>query len=86
MIILNWCTELSFLQAREDWKYAAMVIDRVFLIIYMCAVFAGMLAIIFEAPQALTFFKNILSSGLEEEYPDDVQYLVNMTLSWCLQS
>ncbi len=70
------------MQAREDWKYTAMVIDRVFLIVYLCAVFAGTMAIIMEAPHALTFFKNIITNtGLEEDYQDNVEYLVNVSLS-----
>ena len=36
-----------------------MVIDRIFLIFYMCGIFIGNVAIIFEAPLATNFFKEL---------------------------
>ncbi|XP_054748070.1 neuronal acetylcholine receptor subunit alpha-2-like [Lytechinus pictus] len=47
-------------KAREEWKIVAMVIDRIFLIIYLCAVFIGTLSIVLEAPLARDFFMDIL--------------------------
>ena len=46
----------SSVQAREDWKYVAMVVDRIFLIIFLCGVFAGTITIMLEAPLAKEFF------------------------------
>ncbi|XP_071946518.1 neuronal acetylcholine receptor subunit beta-4-like [Antedon mediterranea] len=43
-------------KAKEEWKYCAMVLDRIFLIIYLCGVFIGTVIIIMEAPLATTFF------------------------------
>lgn len=34
----------------EDWKFVAMVLDRLFLWIFIVACFVGSAAIIFEAP------------------------------------
>ena len=51
---------LCLLQAREEWKLVAMVIDRIFLIIYLCAVFIGTLSIVLEAPLAREFFMDVL--------------------------
>ena len=38
------------LQVREDWKYVAMVLDRLFLWIFTTAVLLGTAAIILQAP------------------------------------
>ncbi|XP_033126739.1 neuronal acetylcholine receptor subunit alpha-3-like [Anneissia japonica] len=43
-------------KAKEEWKYCAMVFDRIFLIIYLCGVFVGTVVIILEAPLATSFF------------------------------
>lgn len=41
----------SFLfQIREDWKYVAMVLDRLFLWIFTTACFVGTLGIVLQAP------------------------------------
>ena len=70
----------SYLQAREDWKYIAMVIDRIFLIVYVCVVVSGTAAIIFQAPLARTFFSDIVTgASLKEKYEDDVT-VVNKTI------
>ena len=37
-----------------------MVVDRIFLILYLCAVCAGSVVIILEAPLATFFFKHLL--------------------------
>ena len=37
-------------QVREDWKYIASVIDRVQLIIFICATICGMLIILLRVP------------------------------------
>lgn len=37
-------------QVKEDWKYVAMVLDRLFLWIFTLAVFAGTAGIILQAP------------------------------------
>lgn len=39
-----------FVQVKEDWKYVAMVLDRLFLWIFTLAVFAGTAGIILQAP------------------------------------
>ena len=41
---------LSFLQVIEDWKYVAMVLDRLFLWIFTVAVLVGTAGIILQAP------------------------------------
>ncbi|XP_071790852.1 neuronal acetylcholine receptor subunit alpha-3-like isoform X1 [Asterias amurensis] len=67
MIVNNAIEEIMYLTTRcsneeddkrekEDWKYIAMVVDRIFLIAYLCAVFAGNAGIIFESPHAKEFF------------------------------
>jgi hypothetical protein len=38
------------LQVKEDWKYVAMVLDRLFLWIFTLAVLVGTAAIILQAP------------------------------------
>jgi nicotinic acetylcholine receptor len=37
-------------QVKEDWKYVAMVLDRLFLWIFTLAVLVGTAAIILQAP------------------------------------
>ena len=41
---------LSSLQVKEDWKYVAMVMDRLFLWIFTVAVLVGSAGIILQAP------------------------------------
>ena len=41
---------LATTQVREDWKYVAMVLDRLFLWIFTTAVCLGTAAIILQAP------------------------------------
>ena len=41
---------LSFFQVKEDWKYVAMVLDRLFLWIFTLAVCVGTAGIILQAP------------------------------------
>lgn len=38
------------MQVKEDWKYVAMVLDRLFLWIFTLAVLAGTAGIILQAP------------------------------------
>ena len=38
------------LQVKEDWKYVAMVLDRLFLLIFTVAVLVGSAGIILQAP------------------------------------
>ena len=38
------------LQVREDWKYMAMVLDRLFLWVFLLAVVLGTATIILQAP------------------------------------
>ena len=38
------------LQVREDWKYVALVLDRMFLWIFTTACFVGTCGIILQAP------------------------------------
>ncbi len=37
-------------QVKEDWKYVAMVLDRLFLLIFTVAVLVGSAGIILQAP------------------------------------
>ena len=37
-------------KVKEDWKYTAMVLDRLFLLIFTLAVLVGTAAIILQAP------------------------------------
>ena len=46
-LILNFS---SALQVKEDWKYVAMVMDRLFLWIFTVAVLVGSAGIILQAP------------------------------------
>ena len=39
-----------FFQVKEDWKYVAMVLDRLFLWIFTLAVLVGTAGIILQAP------------------------------------
>ena len=41
---------LHLFQAKEDWKYVAMVLDRLFLWIFTLAVCVGTAGIILQAP------------------------------------
>ncbi|XP_022103887.1 neuronal acetylcholine receptor subunit alpha-4-like [Acanthaster planci] len=67
MVVNNAIEEIMYLTSqcaneeddkreKEDWKYIAMVVDRIFLIGYLCALFAGNVGIIFESPNAKEFF------------------------------
>lgn len=46
-LIIVWC---DVLQVKEDWKYVAMVLDRLFLWIFTLAVLVGSAGIILQAP------------------------------------
>ena len=41
---------MFFFQTKEDWKYVAMVLDRLFLWIFTMAVVVGTAGIILQAP------------------------------------
>ena len=41
---------ILYLQVKEDWKYVAMVLDRLFLWIFTLAVCVGTAGIILQAP------------------------------------
>lgn len=47
------------LQVEEDWKYVAMVIDRIFLWIFTFACVIGTALIIFQAPALYDYTKPI---------------------------
>ena len=51
---MHHCTHLQYsvldLQVKEDWKYVAMVMDRLFLWIFTVAVLVGSAGIILQAP------------------------------------
>lgn len=49
-IIAVRLSSMCFVQVKEDWKYVAMVLDRLFLWIFTLAVFAGTAGIILQAP------------------------------------
>lgn len=44
------CPSIFFLQVEEDWKYVAMVLDRLFLWLFALACVFGTAAIILQAP------------------------------------
>lgn len=46
---------LSFLQTREDWKYVAMVIDRLQLYIFFIVTTAGTVGILMDAPHIFEY-------------------------------
>lgn len=46
---INFCIFKLF-QVKEDWKYVAMVLDRLFLWIFTLAVLVGTAGIILQAP------------------------------------
>lgn len=54
---------LVFLQIEEDWKYVAMVLDRLFLWIFSLSCILGTALIIFQAPSLYDTTK-----------PIDIQY------------
>ncbi|KAJ8043211.1 Neuronal acetylcholine receptor subunit alpha-3 [Holothuria leucospilota] len=57
-----------FAGLRQDWTVVAMVIDRIFLIVYIVGLIAGSTAIIMDAPLASEFFVNyILSPNITNE-------------------
>lgn len=47
---LLWCLLNFFLQVTRDWQYVAMVIDRLFLWIFIAACVVGTFGIIIQAP------------------------------------
>lgn len=55
---------LSFVrfQLRQEWTVVAMVIDRIFLIIYIVGLITGTIAILMDAPLAAEFFVNYILS------------------------
>lgn len=48
------CVVLSF-QTREDWKYVAMVIDRLQLYIFFIVTTAGTVGILMDAPHIFEY-------------------------------
>lgn len=54
---LSWSsrTKRCLLQVEDDWKYVAMVLDRIFLFAFTIACVLGTALIIFRAP---TFYDN----------------------------
>ena len=70
----------SFFKAKEDWKYVAMVLDRLFLWIFTMAVVVGTAGIILQAPSLYDDRKpidkelsiiGIVQGGGEQERNDD---------------
>ncbi|CAD5116480.1 DgyrCDS5362 [Dimorphilus gyrociliatus] len=66
-------------RAKEDWKYIALVIDRLFFCVYISTVIVGTLAILLQAPQlydsrtpyfieGVTNFKNYTSANSTYDY------------------
>ncbi|XP_002741797.2 neuronal acetylcholine receptor subunit alpha-2-like [Saccoglossus kowalevskii] len=56
-ITSTYANEEDYLKQREDWKYVAMVIDRIFLWVFCCVCTFGTIGILMQAPLASTFFK-----------------------------
>ena len=50
VLVARWRYYNLNLQAKEDWKYVAMVLDRLFLWIFTMAVVVGTAGIILQAP------------------------------------
>jgi len=48
--IVNESSPVFFRQIKEDWKYVALVLDRLFLWIFTTACFVGTFGIILQAP------------------------------------
>ena len=42
--------KIILLKVREEWKYTALVIDRLFLVIFTAACICGTVSIILQAP------------------------------------
>ncbi|XP_077996371.1 neuronal acetylcholine receptor subunit beta-4-like [Glandiceps talaboti] len=59
-ITSTYTDEEDFLRLREDWKYVAMVIDRIFLVIFCSVCLSGTIGILLQAPLAGKFFKEQL--------------------------
>ncbi|XP_070571844.1 neuronal acetylcholine receptor subunit beta-4-like isoform X1 [Ptychodera flava] len=59
-ITSTYTDEQDFLRQREDWKYVAMVIDRIFLVIFCTVCTSGTMGILMQAPLASKFFKDQL--------------------------
>lgn len=47
---MRFALQSHLFQVKEDWKYVAMVLDRLFLWIFTLAVLAGTAGIILQAP------------------------------------
>jgi len=55
----------AYLKVKEDWKYVAMVLDRLFLLIFTVAVLVGSAGIILQAP-ALYDTRSAIDEQLSE--------------------
>lgn len=55
---------LIFFQIKEDWKYVAMVVDRLFLWIFTTACLVGTFGIILQAPTIYSDVKAITKNEL----------------------
>lgn len=58
---------MLYFQVKEDWKYVAMVLDRLFLWIFTLAVLVGTAGIILQAP-SLYDDREPLDKELSEVY------------------
>lgn len=63
---------LKHLQVKENWKYFAMVIDRIFLIVFLFACIVGSTAIFMMVPW----------SHYTVEQPIDLQLVRSMSLNF----
>lgn len=77
----SWADVLYF-QVKEDWKYVAMVLDRLFLWIFTLAVLVGTAGIILQAP-SLYDDREPLDKELSEVYQT---HLINTKRYWIVSN
>ncbi|KAJ8043093.1 Neuronal acetylcholine receptor subunit alpha-3 [Holothuria leucospilota] len=75
LLFLTWHVknEEDAARDREDYKFLAMVIDRIFLLLYLISVIVGIIWIIFQAPLSPLFFNELFAGFEEEEYDKGIE-------------
>jgi len=75
----SWMTSSSWQQILEDWRYIAMVIDRLQLYVFLVVTVTGTAAILIHAPHIFEFVDQdelklrIMGSAEDFIWPDDHQ-------------
>ncbi|CAI4221452.1 unnamed protein product [Auanema sp. JU1783] len=73
-------TQMSRKKIRDDWKYVAMVIDRLLLLVFFGITLGGTVGIILSAPHILTYFSAFLLFILQstDGSPDEHRLTANL--------